>query len=54
MSKARAFAGAVDRCDVIVATIAAGDNEPAAQEAAALEFLNSDLVLHWAQTSLGL
>jgi hypothetical protein len=43
-----------DRCDVIVATIAVGDNEPAAQEAAALEFLNSDLVLHWAQTSLGL
>jgi hypothetical protein len=43
-----------DRCDVIVATIAVGDNEPAAHEAAALEFLNSDLVLHWAQTSLGL
>jgi hypothetical protein len=43
-----------DRCDVIVATIAVGDNEPAAQETAALEFLNSDLVLHWAQTSLGL
>jgi len=39
---------------VIVATIAVGDNEPAAQETAALEFLNSDLVLHWAQTSLGL
>jgi hypothetical protein len=43
-----------DRCDVIVATIAAGGDEPAAQEEAALEFLNGDLVLHWAQTTLGL
>jgi hypothetical protein len=38
---------------VIAATIAVGGSEPAAQETAALEFLNSDLVLHWAQTSLG-
>jgi hypothetical protein len=43
-----------DRCDVIVATIAVGGDEPAAQEEAALAFLNGDLVLHWAQTTLGL
>ena len=36
------------RCDVIVATILAGD-EPATQEQAVLEFLNSDLVLGYAQ-----
>jgi hypothetical protein len=33
-----------DRCDVIVATIVAG-NEPFAQEQAVLDFLNGDLVL---------
>jgi hypothetical protein len=42
-----------DRCDVIVATIAVGGDAPAAPEAV-LEFLNSDLVLRWAQTTLGL
>jgi hypothetical protein len=42
-----------DKCDVIVATVVAG-NEPAAQEAAVLAFLNSDLVLHWAEQVLGL
>jgi hypothetical protein len=42
-----------DRCDVIVATVVAGD-EPSAQEQAVLEFLNSDLVLHWAEVTLGL
>jgi hypothetical protein len=41
-----------DRCDVIVATVVAGD-APVAQEQAALEFLNGDLVLHWAETVLG-
>ena len=43
-----------DRCDVIVATIAIGGDAPAAHEKAVLEFLNSDLVLRWAQTTLGL
>ena len=43
-----------DRCDVIVATIAVASDEPAAQEGAALEFLSSDLVLRWAETTLGL
>jgi hypothetical protein len=42
-----------DRCDVIVATVIAGD-EPSAQEQAVLEFLNGDLVLHWAERALGL
>ena len=41
------------RCDVIVATVVAGD-EPVAQEQAVLEFLNGDLVLHWAEAVLGL
>jgi hypothetical protein len=41
-----------DRCDVIVATVVAGD-APVAQEQAVLEFLNGDLVLHWAETVLG-
>ncbi len=42
-----------DKCDVIVATVVAG-NEPAAQEQAVLSFLNSDLVLRWAEQVLGL
>jgi len=42
-----------NRCDVIVATVVAGD-EPVAQEQAVLEFLNGDLILHWAETVLGL
>jgi hypothetical protein len=42
-----------NRCDVIVATVVAG-NEPLAQEQAVLEFLNGDLVLHWAEVVLGL
>src|ERR1700704_559781 len=42
-----------NRCDVIVATVVAGD-EPVAQERAVLEFLNGDLVLHWAEVVLGL
>ena len=42
-----------NRCDVIVATVVAGA-EPVAQEQAVLEFLNGDLVLHWAEQILGL
>jgi hypothetical protein len=41
------------RCDVIVATVVAG-GEPAAQEQAVLEFLNGDLVRHRAEVVLGL
>jgi hypothetical protein len=40
-------------CDVIVATLVAGD-EPVAHEQAVLEFLNGELVLHWAEAILGL
>jgi hypothetical protein len=43
-----------DRCDMIVATASIGSGEPAAQEDAVLEFLNSDPVLRWAETTLGL
>ena len=42
-----------NRCDVIVATVVAGD-KPVAQEQAVLEFLNGDLVLRWAEAVLGL
>jgi hypothetical protein len=42
-----------DRCDVIVATVVAGD-DPVAQEAAVLKFLNGDQVLNWAKVVLGL
>jgi hypothetical protein len=42
-----------DRCDVIVATVVAGD-DPLAQEAAVLEFLNGDLMQNWAKVVLGL
>src|SRR5216683_6535684 len=42
-----------NRCDVIVATVVAGD-EPVAQEQAVLEFLNGDLVRHRAEVVLGL
>ena len=42
-----------NRCDVVVATVVAGD-EPVGQEQAVLEFLNGDLVLHWAEAVLGL
>src|SRR5262245_25222636 len=42
-----------DRCDVIVATVVAGD-DPVAQEQSVLEFLNGDLVLNWAKVVLGL
>jgi hypothetical protein len=41
-----------DRCDVIVATVVAGD-EPFPQERAVLEFLNGDLMLRWAEAILG-
>jgi len=42
-----------ERCDVIVATVVAVD-DPVAQEAAVLEFLNGDVVLNWAKVVLGL
>ena len=43
-----------ERCDMIVATAALGGPQPAAQEDAVLAFLNSDVVLRWAEATLGL
>ena len=43
-----------ERCDMIVATAAVGDDQPARQEAAVIDFLNSDVVLRWAEVTLGL
>jgi hypothetical protein len=43
-----------ERCDVIVATVVADRERLPAAERAALDFLNSDLVLRWAERELGL
>jgi hypothetical protein len=43
-----------ERCDMIVATAAIGAEQPAVQEGAVLEFLNSDVVLRWAEAAIGL
>jgi hypothetical protein len=44
-----------DRCDLIVATAAIGGGAAvAAQEAAVFNFLNGEVVLHWAERTLGL
>jgi hypothetical protein len=43
-----------DKCDVVVATVAADRARLAAAERAALDFLNGDLVLRWAEAELGL
>jgi hypothetical protein len=43
-----------DRCDVIVATAFVGDDQPAPWEPAIIEFLNGDVVLRWAEKTLGL
>ena len=43
-----------DRCDLIVATAAIAGEQPEAQEAPVLEFLNSDRVLRWLEVRLGL
>jgi hypothetical protein len=43
-----------DRCDVVVATVTADKGRIPAAERAALDFLNGDLVLRWAEKELGL
>jgi hypothetical protein len=43
-----------DRCDAIVATAVVESDRPSTQEPAVLEFLNGDLVLRWAESTLGL
>ena len=43
-----------DKCDVVVATVVADRHFLASAEAAALGFLNGDLVLRWVEKELGL
>ncbi len=43
-----------DRCDVIVATVTAARDRVAEVEVVALEFLNGDIVIRWAEKALGL
>jgi hypothetical protein len=43
-----------DRCDAIVGTAIVGHDRPAAAEQAVVNFLNGDVVLKWAQVTLGL
>jgi hypothetical protein len=43
-----------DRCDAIVALAVVEGDRASAQEPAVLEFLNGDLVLRWAESTLGL
>ena len=43
-----------DKCDVVVATVLAERDSLPAAERAALHFLNSDVVLRWAERELGL
>jgi hypothetical protein len=43
-----------DRGDLFVAMAATGGGQPGVQEDAVLEFLNSDLVLRWAEVTPGL
>lgn len=43
-----------DRCDVIVATLFVANDGPAASAPAVIAFLNSDVVLRWAEKTLGL
>jgi hypothetical protein len=43
-----------NKCDAIVATIVAEPDMQTARERAALEFLRSDIVQHWAQANTGL
>ncbi|KMO36530.1 hypothetical protein VQ02_15215 [Methylobacterium variabile] len=43
-----------ERCDLIVATAAMNAERPARQEQAVVDFLRSDVVLRWAEATLGL
>ena len=46
--------GANDRCDAIVATTVIAHDRPEAIEPSVIEFLNSEVVVHWAEVTLGL
>ena|SRR5579862_5779194 len=43
-----------DRCDAIVATATVAHNAPKAIEPSVIDFLNSEVVVHWAEVTLGL
>ena len=43
-----------DHCDAVIATAVSEDGRAAAAEPAILEFLNGDVVMHWAKVTLGL
>src|SRR6202051_1606949 len=43
-----------DRCDAIVATTVIAHDCPEAIEPSVIEFLNSEVVVHWAEVTLGL
>lgn len=43
-----------DRCDAIVGTVIVSHERPAAVEPAIIDFLNGDLVMSWAEVTLGL
>ena len=43
-----------DRCDAIVATTLVAHNSPEAIEPSVIEFLNSEVIVHWAEVTLGL
>ena len=54
LGKSALSIGFNDRCDAIVATAVAGLDRPSAIEATVLDFLNSRMVLRWAEVTLGL
>jgi len=43
-----------DRCDAVVATAAIAHDGPKAIEPSVIEFLNSEVIVHWAEVTLGL
>ena len=43
-----------DRCDAIVATTLIAHDRPEVIESSVIEFLNSEVVVHWAEVTLGL
>ena len=43
-----------DRCDAIVATATVAHDGPKAIEPSVIDFLNSEVIVHWAEVTLGL
>jgi hypothetical protein len=43
-----------EHCDAVVATVVVNRGQASAMEQPALEFLSSDVVLRWAERTLGL